>query len=177
MIAVITSIGEPTTQLCHWALQRQGFQVFLVLDQTSLAEKLEAIYEMVDEDFLRVDADVIPNSNVKKLIKESPEAWWVQGRTFDWFSQDVMNGGVQVIRKVALPTLRANIGKFLTAERPESQMFRLDEFHDPRRCVTSDLVTGLHGYGQADIDRVKATKARRKQDWYDWELAERIGQL
>jgi hypothetical protein len=41
-----------------------------------------------------------------------------------------------------------------------------------------DIVCGIHGYKQDDIDRVIATKVRRGQlDNYDFELADRIEKL
>ncbi|MCA9333367.1 hypothetical protein KDA00_05855, partial [Candidatus Saccharibacteria bacterium] len=133
MKAYITSIGEPTTELSKWSLERLGFDVEVIENQTSLAEKLKYIYNTVTDDFLRVDADVIVNKNVLELVK-TPIYWWVQGQNFDWYKQDIGNGGVQFIRKKAIPYLKANIDTFMTAERPESQMFRIDEFNNPRKC-------------------------------------------
>lgn len=178
MKAVVTSIGEPTTQLCIWALDRQGYDVRVYMDQTSLANKLKRIYSDLDEDFIRVDADVIVNRNIKRLGDYQKDAWWIQGQCYGWFAQDLVYGGIQLIRKQALPYLRANIGKHLKALRPESDMFRLPEFHDPRRCVSVELLCGLHGYGQDDIRRVRELKVARGQiDNYDFELAERISAL
>lgn len=179
MIAVLTSIGEPTTELAQWALKRNGFDVRLIQDNSSLASKLKQIYYSVDEDFVRVDADVIVNSNLKpdKMFVTDPRIWWVQYYTFDWFKQDVGYGGVQFIRKPALKALRDNIDTFMEAERPETQMYRLDEFNNPRRCIGEKKVMGIHGYAQTDIDRIKETKKRRKQVHYDWELAERLSNL
>lgn len=181
MLAVITSTGERTTQLCKWSLERNGFQVMLIKDDTSLAEKLDYIYTITEEDFVRIDADIIPNSILTEAAVRSscPEdIWWVQYQIYDWFQQDTAWGGVQYIRKEALPALRNNIKTFYEAERPESQMYRLDEFHNPRRCKGFPAVMGLHGYGQTieDIERAKQTKARRKQE-YDWQLFERVERL
>lgn len=61
MKAYVTSIGEPTTDLCVWSLERNGFETVLIQDQTTLAEKLKRIYSEADEDFVRIDADVIVN--------------------------------------------------------------------------------------------------------------------
>ncbi len=180
MRALITSIGEPTTSLCYWALERQGFDVFLLQDsQTSLWEKLKWVYENADEDFLRVDADTIVNRNCNpKNIKRDAkykEIWWHQYRTFSWHSQDIAYGGVQFLKKETLPYLRAQIMEAEGKERPESYMYRIKAFHDPRRCVTNETIMGLNGWGQSDVERVKETKRRRNQfDDYDWELAERL---
>lgn len=179
MRAVVTSIGEATTDLCVWSLQRNGFDVAIYEGQSSLAEKLAQIYEVLDEDFFRIDADVIPNRGLvpEHATNLDPNVWWLQFMTYDWFKQDVTYGGVQLIRKAALPVLRKHIGEAMQLERPESYMFRLAEFHNPRRCVSNMMIMGLHGY-KNDLNRVRETKARRMQsDNYDFELAERINAL
>lgn len=175
---MVTSIGEPTTELCIWALDRLGYTVDLYQGKQSLAEKLALIYHDMTDDFLRVDADVIVNKQVLKLGEYEKDAWWIQGLCFGWYSQGIIHGGVQLIRKGALPALRANILNHMNAERPESDMFRLPEFHHPRRCVSSDVVCGIHGWGQNDLKRVKEVKTRRNQlDNYDFELVERMNAL
>lgn len=182
MKAYVTSIGESTTELCMWSLKRNGFDVVLLKNEdTSLADKLEEIYDTADDDFIRVDADVIVNKNctITNVASSIPHKYfWAQYLTFDFYKQDITYGGVQYIRKDALPILQSNIGKFKTAERPESQMYRLQEFNKPRRCVSNHLVMGIHGYKQYDIERVKLTKKRRgRYAEYDWELYDKISQL
>jgi len=174
MKAFVTSIGEPTTDLCVWALERQGFDVKLVQGDNSFNAKLLEIYNLADDDFIRVDADVIVNHNVKRLISECPsEVWWWQSLMFDWWKMDISFAGVQYIKKECLPAMRANIPKVQHLDRPESLMYRLPEFHEPRRCHSSDIVCGLHGFGQDDIERVKTLKNKRNQK-YDFDIAERI---
>lgn len=175
MKAYIFSIGEPTTELCKWSLERQGFETMIVYNpDTSLWTKLKWLYNHVDEDFLRVDADVICNTNVKKLEPQD-NCWWHTGMGFDWLKQDINSISIHWIKKQALSYLRANIGKFENAERPETELFRLEEFQNPRRCETYNVMTGLHGYKQGDLNRVKESKERRGQP-YDFELVERINQ-
>lgn len=181
MKAYVTSIGEPTTDLCLWSLKRQGFETILIKDHksqpTSLWEKLEMIFDEVDEDFIRVDADVVVNSNVQEMIKQTG-LWWYQAWCFGWFSQDIIHGGVQFIRKPALPFIKSHIQDARAHERPESYLSRLSEFHDPRVFGTFEKICGLHGYRQNDYERVKATKMRRGQYGnYDWELAEALDAL
>jgi hypothetical protein len=177
MIAYITSINEPTTEICRWALDRLGFTTVLYIDQTSLWNKLEGIFEEATDDFLRVDADVIVNKNVLDLVALD-ELWWYQGMTYDWHKQDVTNGGVQFIRKECIKPVLKHIKEAEEQERPESYLYRLEEFHNPRMCDTYDKVCGLNGYKQNDIQRVKETKLRRGQYHnYDWELAERVSAL
>lgn len=174
--AFVTSIGEPTTELCVWSLERQGFEVELIQDSSSLAQKLKVIYDKADCDFLRVDADVVVNRKVK-LLELSGNAWWVQAQCFDIYKMDIMYGGIQLIGKNCLPALRKHIGQQLLAERPETAMFRLEEFYSPRRCQSVELVCGLHGY-RNDTTRAKATKQRREQQSdYDFDLADRLLEL
>jgi len=180
MKAYITSVGEPTTDLCMFSVERNGFEAVLIQDaNTTLAQKLKQIYEQANDDFIRLDADVILNKHLtaKSIEYHKTDAWWTQFKVWDWFQQQVANGGVQFIRKTALKALRDNVDTFVDSERPESQLFRLDEFHNPRRCNTSKWIVGIHGY-KNDLERVKIVKTRRKQlDNYDFELAERLNAL
>jgi len=178
MKAFVTSIGEPTTDLCVWSLQRQGFDVELVQSNSTLWDKLNYIYHVADDTFLRVDADVIVNRNAAQLVFLDEDTWWVQGMCYGWYSQDVIYGGVQLYGKQLLPILRRNLEAARALERPETYMSRLPELHNPRRFVSSDLVCGLHGFRQDDYDRVIATKTKRRQlDNYDFELAKRLDSL
>lgn len=179
--AIVTSIGESTTELCKWALERNGFEVTVLQNPSSLARKLKAIYE-IQEDFLRVDADVIVNRNLTPgllmELKQNKNIWWWQFITFDWFKMDT-NHTMAFIMTEALPALRANIGKFLLDKRPETQVSRIKELHNPRRMATyEDKIVGVHGYGVRDMKAVKRLKASRGQSHlYDFELAERMYQL
>lgn len=177
MIAYVTSIGETTTELCIWALERQGFKVKLINDPTSLWDKLRRIFADAEGDFLRVDADVIVNRNVRQIVKQR-ELWWYQGLTYDWHKQDITHGGVQFVRKQAIPFVNEHIQEARRQERPESYLYRLSAFHNPRMCGTYEKVCGLNGYKQSDVQRVKDTKSRRGQmDDYDFELSEKVSAL
>lgn len=117
---------------------------------------------------------MIVNRNVKELIQQK-DLWWYQSLCFGWFSQDIIHGGVQFVRKEALPIIRKHIDEATRLERPESYLYRLPEFHNPRMCGTFEKVCGLHGYKQNDIQRVRNIKARRGQlANYDFTLAKKI---
>ena len=176
MKAYICSIGETTTKLCEWSLKRQGFDTVIIESDTSLWQKLNLIFTLESEDFIRVDADVVVNSNIKELIKQT-DLWWYQSLTFDWWKQDITHGGIQFVRKEAIPEIRDHITEAHYKERPESYLYRLQEFHNPRKCGTFDMICGLNGYKQSDMQRVKETKERRQQTGYDWELALRLNNL
>lgn len=182
MKAVITSIGEPTTGLCKWALERNGFEVTVLENPSSLAQKLKAIYNM-NEDFLRVDADIIVNRNMTpRLLTElnasNEDIWWWQFITFDWFKQD-LNHSMAFITTPALPALRKNIVNFLDHIRPETEVSRVTEFYNPRRFDTYDKqIMGIHGYGIKDLKPAQRLKANRGQSHlYDFELAQKLNEL
>lgn len=184
MKAFITSIGEDTTNLCRWSLERNGFDVTVLSGSNSLADKLEKIYNNIDEDFVRIDADVVVNKgcneqNIRQILRTDylKDAWWVQFQTYDWFQQNVGYGGVQFIKKEALPILRENISKFKQHERPETELTRSYGMYNPRRFESFDKVMGIHNY-KNDMKRVKEVKARRNQlDNYDFELANKLEEL
>lgn len=185
MKAYVTSIGERTTDLCVWSLERQGFDVTVLRDGTTLANKLKRIYAQADEPFVRVDADVICNRNVARTFRElfkikSDDVWWVQGCTYGWYAQDVIFGGVQFIDKPIIQVLRDNIERYSHDSRPETRLFRMPELYNPRRCISIPGLFGVHGYGQktSDLVRVKAVKIERGHYGnYDWELMDRINEL
>lgn len=176
MIACVTSISEKTTELCVWALERNGFEVALYESNSTLWEKLKDIYEQMEEDFIRVDADVIPNELCTPEFMKNYSEWWMQFLTYDWFKQTTTHGGINFIKKEALPYLRAQVHEAENLERPESYMYRIASFHNPRRCFTSEVILGLQNY-KNDMNRVRQTKERRKQTGYDWLLVEKLEEL
>ena len=175
MKAYVTSIGEPTTDLCVWQLKRLGFDITIIKDNRKLGEKLEDIYNQAEDDFIRVDADVIVNQGLKAVHKMNLNLWWVQYRTFDMYKLDYTNGGVQYISKKIIPILRDNISRFKHDDRPETRMFRLEEFNQRWRFKSAENIVGVHGFGQKDWERVKQTKDNRKySNEYDWAIVERM---
>lgn len=182
MRAFVTSIGEPTTDLCVWSLRRNGFDVILIKDETTLWHKLKLIYEYAEEDFFRVDADIIVNNRLTPemlswLDAKNPEIWWWQFLTFDWLKLNLTHS-MSYIRKEAIPALCSRIEFVERSNRPETEMSRIKEFYDPRRFDTyEDEIMGLHGY-KADLKRVKKIKhIRNQQNLYDFEMAERLNKL
>lgn len=184
MIACVTSIYEKTTDLCIWSLERNGFDVYLYQNESSLCDKLEVIYDEMEDDFVRVDADTIVNKhfrpeNIKLILLDENlvNAWWLQYQTYDWFKQDLAFGGVQLIKKEALPALRDNVKRFRNHERPETELSRIGEFYEPRRFASVPLLAGLNGY-KNDAKRVMKVKSRRGQSAnYDFELASELDKL
>lgn len=179
MKAFITSFNEITTGLCVWRLEEQGFETVLLQDETTLADKLKRIYDQADDDFVRVDADIVPNQNLTPqnvLMSKIEKVWWTQFMTFDWFKQDLAYGGVQFIRKAAIPYLRKHINEAMNEERPETYMSRIEAFYNPRRFQSDSMVIGLQNY-KNDMNRVRQTKERRGQSGYDWDLVGKLNDL
>lgn len=178
MKAYVTSVGEPTTDMCVWSLERNGFEVVLLNNGSLLADKLKTIYEQADDDFLRVDADVVVNKVLTPefLREDVGDAWWVQYMCFDWLKQSLSYGGVQYIRKEALPALRSNIDLAHDQDRPETMMSRLPEFYNPRRFESSEVVLGLHGFALGEhTERVYQQKKKRNHfTTFDFELAAKL---
>lgn len=180
--AFVTSIGEPTTDLCVWSLQRNGFDVELISGETSLAEKLKIIYDKADDSFIRVDADVVVNKRLtpvflRSLRDSSSWTWWTQFQCFDWLQQHVAYGGVQYIQKAALLTLRGHVDEVQQEDRPETALSRVDEFYNPRRFASDNSVVGLHGFALGDhFERVRAQKELRSKylNFYDFEMVEKL---
>lgn len=182
MIAYVTSMNEPTTALCKKQLENNGFKVFVLNENETLAQKLKRIYEAdVKGSFLRVDADIIVNRNMTPELLNSldqTDIWWWQFITFDWYKQDVSNSLAYISDK-ALPALRVNINSRLDSLRPETDMSRIPELFNPRRFKTyTKKIMGIHGYGIKDIEPVKELKkARGQYNDYDFELVEELNKL
>lgn len=176
----MTHINEPTLGLCIWALERNGFEVEVISGNDSLASKLKKIFLTVDEDFLRVDADIIVNRKMTPTMLNSlsdPNIWWWQFLCFDWFKQDT-NHAMSFIKREALPALRSNIDRFKKSIRPETDCSRIEEFYEPRRFATHNEIMGLHGYGNKNLKPVMELKAKRGQSHlYDFELTEELNKL
>lgn len=179
MKAYIFSIGEPTTELCCWQLKRLGFEVVLYKDELSLWHKLKRLYTEADEDFVRVDADIIPNNNIKELISQTnPQYWWYHSMGWDMYANDIRPISVAYIKKQAIPIARKHIDEAKGELRPETYIFRLPQFDNPRRAITANIITGLHGYhqGEPNNKRVRNMKEKRGQN-YDWELFDKVDRL
>ncbi len=177
----VFSIGEKTTDLCVDILKEMDLEVILYQDQTSLWEKLKRFYTEAltypDEQFMRIDADIIPNKAVQRFIKVKDGCEWHCAAGWDWYKQERGAISIHIMSRKAIQTCLDNIEAAKDKNRPESHLWRLAEFHYPRTCNVVDISCGIHGYGQADQrDRIKKLKQSRDQS-YDWSIVERIEAL
>lgn len=181
MRAFIFSIGERTTGLCQELMDDMGFETVLYQDNTSLWEKLKRFYtealETDDEEFVRIDADIIPNRRVLDLIKVNDGCLWHAAVGWDWYKQERGLISIHHMKRQAVAQCLENIESARDENRPETYLWRMQEFHYPRVCHGVDISCGLHGYGQTDQrDRIEKLKESRNQD-YDWELIRKIEAL
>ena len=178
MKAFVFSIGEKTTDLCCELLKEYGFDVVLYQDDTTLWDKLKRFYtealETQDDEFVRIDADIIPNRGVLELVKVNDGCLWHCGTGYDWYKQARGAISVHHMKREAVALCLNKIELAKDKVRPETHLWRVQEFHWPRVCSVVDISCGLHGYGQKDQrERIKQLKDSRSQH-YDWGLVERI---
>lgn len=196
--AYLFSIGESTTELSKWSLERLGFEVVLLQDpKTTLAEKYEEFIanHEGDEWVVRMDADVIVNKHFEREVKmitnfykeqeDMKDIWWWQFRTFCMLKQEVINSTPQLMRREFFDyAFKKGYHKncFREELRPETALFRdpVVNPHTQTRRMLEGQVAGIHGYRQKpeDFKRVmEMKKARRQLGEWDLELTQRINEL
>lgn len=184
MKAYVTTIGEKTTDLCCWQLERLGFEVIKLDVIESWWEKYQRFINTANEDCIRIDADVIPNQELADFAKRVEQGilskhWLMaQFNTYDFYKNKVGITSPVFYRQEALAIIRRNLIK-LDPGRPEASAWRLDEIN-PNRNLTSPLVVGFHGFFQDKpaIERAKVNKISRRQNSdYDWTFVERVNDL
>ena len=186
MKAYLFSIGETTTDISKWSLERAGLQVHLLYDpKTTLYQKYQDFLSITDGQsaVVRVDADVIFNRNLNEFIRvgmEDFESWWLSGQVYCYLKHDLIYGGINLIKRPALEAAKKRIHEFSKDSRPETRLTRIPEFYYPRRFKNYDMFIGVHGYKQSkpDVVRVMKQKDERDQlkDW-DWSLINRMNKL
>lgn len=181
MKAYVFSIGETTTNLCVELMKEMGFEVILYNDQTSLWDKLRRFYtealQTDDKEFVRIDADIIPNKRTLDLLKVNDGCLWHCAVGWDWYKQERGAISIHHMKREAVAICLQNIKQARDKNRPESYLWRMQEFHYPRVCHLINISCGMHGYGQKDQrERIKSLKESRNQE-YDWTLVERIENL
>lgn len=182
MKAFLTSIGERTTKVCAWQLERLGFEVVGLDLAEPWPKKYRYFIEMaaeLGEDCIRIDADVIPNQKLAQFAEKvkarviSPEHWMIQFMAYDLYKNDVGVSSPVFYRKEALEIIAKHpISEF----RPEAEAWRLKEI-DGIHNYTYPEIIGMHGFFQDDdtVARAMENKTLRKQnDLYDWELVKKL---
>lgn len=181
MKAYVFSIGEKTTDLCCELMEKYGYEVILFQDETTLWDKLKRFYTEAlatdDQEFIRIDADIIPNKGVQALVKVNDGCLWHCAVGWDWYKQRRDTISIHHMKREAIEKCLQNIESAKNKIRPETHLWRIEEFHWPRVCHQVDISCGMHGYGQeTHRNRIKELKHLRNQD-YDWDLVEKIEAL
>lgn len=182
MKCFVFSIGESTTDLCCELMREYGYGVILYQDQTTLWEKLKRFYtealETNDKTFVRIDADIIPNRNVDKLVEfHGKEVLaWTCASGYDWYKQDRGAISIHVMDRKIIEECLEHIQEAESLTRPETYLWRLSTINQYTK-IQDGFNSGIHGYGQkSQRDRIKQLKHVRNQP-YDWSLIDRIEQL
>lgn len=191
MKAYLFSIGESTTGLSLWSLQRLGFDVILFQDpKTTLSQKYEQFLDMAyrtkDEWVIRTDADIVHLKNFKNAVEGAlkkleglEKKRWFAFNCFCFLKMDLIRGTPMLMhREIIEAGQKYKSNFFRKYSRPETEFWRQPEIVD-KTFVFSDLV-GLHGYKQReeDIARVYQQKMDRSQlHQWDLELISRLEEL
>lgn len=180
MKAYLTTIGEPTTEICKEQLERFGFDVVVLDGAEPWAQKYARFIETADEDCIRIDADVILNQNIKEAInglKYQPQMLMVQWSCYDLYRNNIGVCSPVFYSKKALEIIREDF-KDLDLRRPEATAWRLKRINE--FTATKDWVVGMHGFFQDKdhLARHLENKIERKQmEDYDFELAKKLTKL
>ena len=182
MKAYLFSIGEQTTDICASLLKRYGFDAVLLDGEESILDKYKRFIKMADEDCLKIDADIIPNEDIKLIKYHSKTASRHSASVINYSCYDFYHNGIWVgcptyYSKGAIEAIKRNLDT-LDASRPETSACRLPEIHP--NIVKSDLVVGMHGFFQAKQDTIRCIeqkKARGQSDQFDFNLINKLKDL
>lgn len=175
MKAFLTSIGEKTTSICKWQLERFGFEVVLLDKVEPWIDKYKRFLEMAGEECIRIDADIIPNERIR-IFQDSgylrKNAKLAKAYTYDFYANTLMQTAPTYYSKGITKGMKELITDI---DRPETSIFRNRDIH-PWVVVLNEVV-GTHGFFQSkkDIERAVIHKKIRGQNaQYDFDLLEKL---
>lgn len=177
MKAYVTSIGEKTTQICCEQLERYGFEVVLLDQIEPWIDKYKRFIEIAEGPCLRIDADVVVNSNILPFYNSCIKSNVVLSdcQVYDFYKNGLSYAGVVFYSQEAIDIIKQNLSK-IKVTRPERSMTTL--LGDKKQ--SSDWLVGMHGFFQ-DADtfgRAKVNKKTRGQlEEYDFKLAGKLMKL
>ena len=183
MKAYVTTIGEKTTDICCEQLKKFGFDVLVLRGDEPWLDKykkfiISALQNVGDEGCLRIDADVVPNKEIKEVGMEAPNDALISVYTlYDLYRNGLFLGSPIFYKKEAIEIIKKNLDK-LNPLRPEASACRLPEINDKK--FFSEVVVGMHGFFQDDIVIMRARQnkeARGQIDKFDFELVEKLVKL
>jgi len=183
MRAFVTTIGEKTTELCIKQLKRYGFEVILLDGKELWASKYTRFIEeadKLDEDILRVDADIIVNKNIQEIPYYeyyNSGVSMVQFKHWDFYKNDLGQGNPVWYSAEAIKIIKDYL-QYIDPHRPETWAWRLSDIRP--YTETSDSVVGIHGIAQSKEDIKRAfehKKLRGQLQDFDFDLAYKINKL
>mgnify|MGYP001577335249 CR=1 FL=1 len=175
--AYLTTIGERTTDICKWQLERLGFEVVLLDKVEPWGEKYRRFIRLANENCLRVDADVIVNKNILEC-KNLPDDVMAQFTCFDFYRNDVWNTCPVYYGKEISEIIKSNLDK-IGNNRPETEAWRLPQVQ-PLTLILDKKCYGMHGFFQDDATHGRAYQNRKDRgqlEQFDFELVERLKKL
>jgi hypothetical protein len=178
MKAYLTTIGEKTTGICKEQLEKYGFDVIIIDGKEKWVDKYKRFIQIAETPCIRIDADTIPNKNIKKILTEDfSGVMLAYFKGYDFYKNDIGNISPCYYSKECIDIIRINLDK-LDNNRPETSMSRLSEINPYMKGY--DWIVGMHGFFQdyEMVLRAKHTKVQRKQlDECDFELVDKIYKL
>ncbi len=180
MKTFVTSIGEKTTALCVEQLILMGFHVTILDKVEPWLDKYRRFIEEaseLNEDVLRVDADVILNRKIIEAVKDL-KVLMAQFRVFDLYKNDINIGQPVWYSAESLQIIKKHFDELGDKSRPEASAWRLEQIN--KLTYTSNEVVGMSSFFQSDehIKRHEKHKIERKQiDDYNFHLAKQLRAL
>lgn len=181
MNAFVTSIGEVTTEIVVWQLERLGFEVSLLDGVEPWFNKYRRFIDKahaLNKPCLRIDADTIPNRNIidvwGQFVRSGNSILMTQVNGYDFYRNNVGVISPLLYKPTAIEIIRNNFDK-IDKFRPETSAWRLPQIN--RKTATISNVVGFHGFGQllADLERHEKNKDLRGQiSDFDFEFARKF---
>jgi len=177
MKAYVFSIGEKTTEICIDQLERYGFEVVLLDGFESIGNKYKRFIMNAEGSCLKIDADIIPNSNIQYAKIELNTKHVVSFSYFDFYRNDIWVGCPTLYSMEAISDIQENLD-ILDANRPETSACRLPGIQENR--TNSNIIMGMHGFFQSqdDMKRVMLQKlARRQESQFDIDFINKLRKI
>ena len=143
-------------------------------EKETWAEKYSRFLNEAKEDCVRIDADIIPNKNIQKIMayENYGEPLLVQFKTYCFYKNE-LSEGVMFYSKELLEMAKKM--SFVFGSRPETEFWRNKEIFPYTK--TDLAICGIHGFFQSNdnMDRSLERKIKRGQvEMYDFELVKKI---
>lgn len=147
MKTYLCSIGEKTTSICKWQLERFGYEVIMLDEKEPWLDKYKKFLSLAKEDCLRIDADIIPNKNIE--VFNNKDLFLTKAYVYDFYKNNIWPISPVYYSKEVLDYFKDKEIKDLN--RPETYLWRLIN----KKTNVIDKVVGIHGFFQEKIDMIR----------------------